>query len=72
LRKLKKRVVEEQDRSSQSESERRRSENEINKLRETARFLREELDKAKSDTRNAIEEKRELEDRAKAISGLFR
>jgi len=70
LRKLKTRLVEEQDRAGVAESERRRAEVDISKLRDDVRTLADELERARSEARSALDEKRELEDRAKAIAGL--
>jgi len=72
LRKLKKRVVEEQDRAAQSESDRRRADVEIQKLKETERSLKEDLDRTKADARNATSEVKELLERINAIGGIFK
>jgi len=72
LRKLKTRLVEEQDRAAGAESERRRSEVDISKLRDDVRTLSDELERARSDARVASDDKRELEDRARAIAGLWK
>jgi len=71
-RKLKTRLVEEQDRAAAAESERRRAEVEISKLRDDVRTLSDELERARSDARTAADDKRELEDKARAIAGLWK
>jgi len=72
LRKLKTRLVEEQDLAAKSESERRRAEVDISKLKDDVRTLADELERARADARAAADEKRELEERAKAVAGLWR
>jgi len=72
LRKLKTRLVEEQDRVAGAESERRRAEVEISKLRDDVRTLSDELERARADSRAAADDKRELEERARAIAGLWK
>jgi len=72
IRRLKNRLVEEQDRSAQSESAKRKAVVEISKLRDDIRTLSEELDRARNEARVALEEKRELEERARAVAGLWR
>jgi len=69
---LKNRLVEEQDRAAQSESAKRKAEVEISKFRDDIRSLTEELERSRSTAKQALEEKRELEERARAVSGLWR
>mgnify|MGYP003573303597 CR=1 FL=1 len=72
LRKFKGRVVEEQDRAASAESQRRRADVEIEKLKDDVRVRANELERARAEARSAAEEKRELEDRARAIAGLWK
>jgi len=69
---LKTRVVEEQERAAQAESQKRKSEVEISKLKDDLRTFTDDLDRSKGDLKQAFEEKRELEDRAKSVSGLWK
>jgi len=71
LRRLKARLVDEQDRAADAESDRRRTEVEIAKLRDEARTLSEELQRAKTEARTAAEEKTDLEERARAVAGMM-
>jgi len=72
VKKLQQRVSEVQDISVNSESEQRRSEVEIASLHESNRLLKEEIERVKTDSKLILEEKRELEDKAKSLSGLLR
>jgi len=54
LRRLKTRLVDEQDRAADAESERRRAEVEIAKFRDEARNLSEELERAKTEATQHI------------------
>jgi len=70
--KLKESIVLEQERAAVAESQKRKSEVEISKLKDELRSFTEGLDRAKIDLKQALEEKRDLEDRAKAVSGLWK
>jgi len=72
IRKLKNRLVEEQDLSAQSESAKRKAEVEISKLRDDIRTLTDELERARNEARQAMEDKKDLEERARAVAGLWR
>jgi len=61
-----------QDRAAAAESERRRAEVEISKLKADVRTMADELERSRAESRSASDEKRELEDRARAIAGLWR
>jgi len=72
IRKLRNKLLEEQDRAAQSESTKRKAEVEISKYRDDIRSLTEELDRARSSAKQALEEKRELEERARGVSRMWR
>jgi len=58
IRKLRTRLNEEQDRSTESESAKRKAGVEISKLRDDIRTLSEELERARNESRQALEEKK--------------
>jgi len=58
--------------AAKAESERRRAEVDISKLKDDVRTLADELERSRADARAAGDEKRELEERARAIAGLWR
>jgi len=65
------RLQDEQDRAADAESDRRRAEVEINKLRDEVKILSDELQRAKAEARQATEERQDLEDRARAAAGVW-
>jgi len=63
---------EEQDRAANAESGKRKNEVELSKLKDDQRSLTEELDRAKNEAKQLLEEKRELEEKARAVAGILK
>jgi len=72
IRKIQQQVQEVQDIAGNFESEQRRSEVEIAGLIETTRFMKEELERVRIDSKTILDEKRDLEDKAKLLSKMLK